>query len=158
MLGAGRRFSRHPPPGSLRPSTSVIYSNLLSFCSVCDLGEIVVDLPASDLVQDAMRPARAFHGSRSVPRPPWRCVLPLSRATGGPVAVLARPRATVVAAQTNDAVRAERRRRCVHPAPNMQCSIPGFAMRLGSTSVRRCGCTGRSYPSHSNMLAHVCVA
>jgi len=32
--------------------------------------------------------------------------------------VLARPRATVVAAQTNDLT--ERRRRCVHPAPNLQ--------------------------------------
>ena len=41
------------------------------------------------------RPLDAFHGSRSVPRPPRRCVFSLSRATGGPVALLSEPRASL---------------------------------------------------------------
>jgi hypothetical protein len=61
-----RRFSGHPAPGSLRPSTSVIYLSLLGFCSDCDLGEVVVELPASDLVQDAIQSVGAFQSGCSV--------------------------------------------------------------------------------------------
>ena len=113
-----RRFSGHPPPGSFRPSTSVIYVSLLSCCSDCDLGELVVELPASDSVQDSIQSGRASQSGCSVRKSSRQCVIPLSRAKGGPVAVPARPRATLDAARANDVT--ERRRRCVHPAPNLQ--------------------------------------
>ena len=38
-------------------------------------------------VENDPQPLGAFHGSRSVPRPPRHCVFPRSRATGCPVAV-----------------------------------------------------------------------
>jgi hypothetical protein len=44
----------------------VIYSSLLGFCSDCDLGEVVVELPASDLVQDAIQSVGAFQSGCSV--------------------------------------------------------------------------------------------
>ena len=52
---------------------------------------------------------------------------------GDPVAVLSRPQATVAAAQTDDPVRAERRRRCILAASNWQYS--GANMRLGRPYV-----------------------
>ena len=66
IFGERRRFSGHPAPGSLHPSTSVICSSLLGFCSDCDLGEVVVELTASDLVQDAIQSVGAFQSGCSV--------------------------------------------------------------------------------------------
>ena len=107
------------------------------------------------------RPLDAFHGSRSVPRPPRRCVSPLSRATGGPVALLSEPRATLDATnwqclcRWSDALLPPRiRPREVPPWPGGSCAQSDNRARLPSRAPHRR--TAHTHP-HTRTRMRTCT-
>ncbi len=73
-------FRRHVRRRSLQPPLAVAATS--PFPSIRLLASCWSSCSENDTT-----PLGAFHGSRSVPRPPRHCVFPRSRATGCPVAV-----------------------------------------------------------------------